>query len=99
MMFLKIHNNARGRIVAVCDEGLIGRVLEEKGACMDLDRYRGFYAERRVDAAEVEKALASFDSANIVGKEAVGVAISMGLAQKQDVMYIKKTPYIQIYKL
>ncbi|MFH0884694.1 MAG: DUF424 family protein [Candidatus Micrarchaeota archaeon] len=98
-MYLKIHKGPGTRIVAVCDEDLIGKVLEEKDVCMDLDRFRSFYAERKAGPQEVEEALRSFDSANIVGKEAVGVAIKMGLIGKKDVMYIKKTPYIQIYRL
>ena len=74
-------------------------MLEGNGACMDLDRYRGFYAGSKAGAKEVMEALEKFDSANIVGKEAVEVALSMGLASKDDVMYIKRTPYIQIYRL
>jgi|WetSurMetagenome_2_1015567.scaffolds.fasta_scaffold150538_2 hypothetical protein len=98
-MYLKIHNNPQGKIVAVCDESLLGKVLEDKDTYMDLDRYRSFYDERKAGAQEVEEALKSFDSANIVGKEAVAVAIKMGLIGKKDVMYIKRTPYIQIYRL
>ncbi|MCI0503716.1 DUF424 family protein [Candidatus Micrarchaeota archaeon] len=98
-MYLKIHNDPKGKVVAVCDENLLGKVLEDKDTFMDLERYRSFYEERKAGADEVEEALKSFDSANIVGKEAVGVAIKMGLAGKKDVMYIKRTPYIQIYRL
>jgi uncharacterized protein len=98
-MYLRIHKNPQGKVVAVCDEDLLGKVLEDKDRCMDLGRYRSFYDERKAGAKDVEEALASFDSANIVGKEAVGVAIKMGLVGKKDVMYIKKTPYIQIYRL
>lgn len=98
-MYLRIHRNPKGKVVAVCDEDLLGKVLEDKDMRMDLERYRSFYDETKAGAAEVEDALRSFDSANIVGKEAVGVAIKMGLAGKKDVMYIKKTPYIQIYRI
>ncbi len=98
-MYLRIHNNPQGKVVAVCDEDLLGKVLEDKDVRMDLERYRSFYDERKAGSDEVEEALRSFDSANIVGKEAVGVAVRMGLAGKKDVMYIKRTPYIQIYRL
>lgn len=98
-MFLKVHNDGRGRVVAVCDEGLLGKVLEGEGALLDLEKYRGFYGDKKAGAEEVSEALARFDSANIVGKEAVSVALRMGLAGKDDVMYIKRTPYIQIYRL
>jgi hypothetical protein len=97
-MFLRIHQN-KGKIVAACDEDLIGKVLEGEGACLDLVRYKPFYVGEKADEADLEAALARFESANLVGKKAVGVAIKMGLITEKDVMYIKKTPYIQIYRL
>ncbi|MEW6035652.1 MAG: DUF424 family protein [Candidatus Micrarchaeota archaeon] len=98
-MYLRIHESMQGRIVAVCDENLMGKVLEGKGAYMDLSTHGGFYAGEKADDARVRKALEKFDSANLVGKESVAIAVSMGLCEKKDVMYIKKTPYIQIYRL
>jgi hypothetical protein len=98
-MYLKIHEGSGSRVVAVCDEDLIGGVLWDKDIRMDLDKYRSFYVGQRTGADGVRKALSSFTSANIVGKESVGVALKMGLAGREDVMYIKQTPYIQIYKL
>ncbi|MEW6723051.1 MAG: DUF424 family protein [Candidatus Micrarchaeota archaeon] len=98
-MYLKVHESEKGRIVAVCDEGLIGKVLEEGDKVMDLDKHRGFYVGESAVEKDVRKALSAFSSANIVGNESVAVALEMGLADKSDVMYIKKTPYIQIYRL
>ncbi len=99
-MYLKIHENPHsGKVVAVCDEDLIGKVLEEKDAYMDLDRYRSFYVGDKAGEREVIDALAGFVSANIVGKQSVDIVLKLGLAHKKDVMYIKKTPYIQIYRL
>jgi hypothetical protein len=98
-MYLKIHQTSNGSIIAVCDENLIGKVLKNKKVCMDLGKYKDFYVGSRANESEVRRALERFSSANIVGEESVGVAISMGLVGKEVVMYINKTPYIQIYKL
>jgi len=98
-MYLHIHRTPNGKIVALCDENMIGKVLEGNGIHMDLDKYRGFYIGERVTETEVRKALVDFASANIVGKESVAIALAMGVAEKSDVMYINKTPYIQIYKI
>ena len=98
-MYLKIHENQRGKIVAVCDAELIGKVLEEQGRELDLERYRSFYVGEKVGEESVRKALERFGSANIVGKNAIDVVLDMGLADGEDVMYIKKIPYMQIYRL
>src|SRR5262249_16090427 len=98
-MYLKVHPSQGGRIVAVCDEDLIGPVLEGNGVLMVLDKYRSIYAGEHAGEKEGGGALGRFSSANIVGKESVGLALAMGLAGKGDVMYIKKIPYIQIYRI
>ena len=97
-MYMKIHKTQGGKIVAVCDDDLLGRILKEGDLYMDLERYRGFYAGERVGEEDVKKALEGFSSANLVGKEAVKAALSAGVAGKGDVMYINKIPYIQIYR-
>lgn len=98
-MYLRIHQSGGKKVVAVCDEGLLGRVLEEGGRCIDLARHRAFYEGKKADVKEVEEALESFDSANLVGKSAVNVALHMKLIKKSYVMYINTIPYIQLYSI
>ena len=98
-MYLKVHQSAKGAIVAACDEDLIGKVLEEKDVYMDLAKHRNFYVGEKAGEKELEAALGKCFSANLVGKGPVSVAVSMGLAGKDDIMYIKKIPYIQIYRI
>ncbi|NYZ77505.1 DUF424 family protein [Candidatus Micrarchaeota archaeon] len=98
-MYMRIHETREGRIIAACDKELIGKVLEEKNICLDLDKYRSFYVGKPVSAAELKTGLGNFFSANLVGKNAVSVALRSGFAQKTDVIYINATPYIQIYKI
>jgi len=98
-MYLKVHENARGNIVAACDADLIGKVFEDKKGYLDLDRYRGFYVGEKASDASVKSALKAFGSANLVGKRAVKSAVELGLAGRDDVMYIKGIPYIQIYRI
>jgi len=98
-MYLRVHENEAGPIVAVCDRELIGRILEEGKVHMDLDKYREFYIGKQAGEDDVKNALKEFSSANLVGKKAVGVALSLELAASEDVMYINETPYIQIYRI
>ena len=98
-MYMKIHESPSGKVVAVCDKELIGKVLEDEKIRMDLKKYGSFYVGERVGEDEVGRALETFSSANIVGQKSVGVALSLGFVDKDDVMYINETPYIQIYKV
>ncbi len=98
-MYLKIHDNPRGKIVAVCDEDLIGKVLESEDKYMDLDKYRNFYIGEVANEKKVKEALVNFGSVNIVGKKSIKIVVDMKLASKDDIMYINRVPYIQIYNI
>jgi len=98
-MYLKVHENPQGRVVAVCDKELIGKILDDGKTHMDLDKYRNFYIGEKIGENELKEKLGDFNSANLVGKKAVGVAISIGVAGEEDILYIKKVPYIQIYRI
>ncbi len=98
-MYLKIHEGKEGRVVAACDKELVGKVLEQNDHYIDLDMYRSFYVGESANADDVGRALENFDSANLVGKKAVDVAIHKNLAKDEDIMYINSTPYIQLYRI
>lgn len=99
-MYVKIHETAEGRIIAACDSNLIGKKLIEGIKVIDLDRYRNFYigipSDEKTLAEHLKK---TFNSANIVGRNSVKVALDLGLITKAQVGYIKKVPYAQIYNL
>jgi hypothetical protein len=98
-MYVKVTEREGKRVVAACDRELIGRVLEEGGMVLDLKAYSSFYVGKLSDAPGLEAELGKFDSANLVGGRAVGVALDMGIVQKNGVKYIKRVPHLQLYKL
>lgn len=98
-MYLKIHESNGQRIVAVCDKELIGTVLEEGKYLIDLKKYSSFYKGNLATQEEVSKALNSFTSANLVGKKAVGVALSKKLVSEDKIVIIKNLPFIQLYRV
>jgi len=97
-MYLKVHERMGKKVVALCDEELLGEVYEEGDLVLDLKKYKDFYAGKIVDEEEAKKHLKRFDSANIVGEKSVLLAISLGLCKKSEVKTIAKIPHIQIYK-
>ena len=96
---MKIHDSAKGKIIAACDQELLGTVLDDGNIYLDLKMHRAFYEGNRVSEKELENALSRFVSANLVGKRTVAVALRLKLAEKNSVIYINKTPHIQIYRL
>ncbi len=97
-MYMKVHETSKGKIVAACDKDLLGKVLDDGNAYLDLKMHQRFYEGELVGEKELEDALAKFQSANLVGKRSVSVALRLKLASKESVIYINKTPHIQIYR-
>lgn len=98
-MYLKVTEKEGKKIVAVCDTELLGQIFEEGDAILDLKTYERFYRGEEATAEEVAEALADFGSANLVGKKAVEIALKKGLANEEDVKYIKNIPHLQLYRI
>lgn len=99
MMYLKIHETPEGKIVAACDEELIGKVLDDGVRHLDLGASKDFYIGKLSTEEELKNALKNFNSANLVGENTVNVAVNSGFAHENDVIYINKIPHIQIYQI
>lgn len=98
-MYLKVHEGQKGKVVAVCDRELLGKVFESGGAVLDLALYRDFYKGELVDEETVVKALANFWSANLVGEKAVRCALKLDLAERSAVKRIAGIPHLQLYRV
>lgn len=96
---MKTHENKEGRVVAVCDTDLVGKVYEEGAKILDLKAYANFYKGSEVGESEVLEALKSFSSLNFVGRNAVALAIKAKLAGKAQVREIAKVPHIHVYRI
>ena len=100
-MYLKIHESAKGIVIAACDKELMGKILEEGPKIIDLEKYRSFYVGELIDGETLQTTLKSkrFNSANLVGEKTVKASVAVGLITKSDVMKINGIPYAQIYNL
>ncbi len=100
MMYLKLHDGENGTVIAMCDESLIGSVLEAGDVVIDIKSYAEFYMGALMDRAGALKAIfnvGSIQSANIIGKESVAVALEAGLVNAQNVKKVGNVPYAHAY--
>jgi len=85
-------------VLAAADEEVLGKKHEGEGRVLDLIKFASFYGEETIDAERLEAHLADCTSANLVGENAVGVAIKMKLADKGQVMCIGQISHLQLYR-
>ena len=101
MIYLNIHQADEGVIIAMCDESLIGRTLEEGNVFIDLNAYASFYKGELVKAEKAKKTVAEYrekmSSANIIGEESIGVALAADIIAKSNIAKVQKIPYAHAY--
>ena len=94
MIHVKVYQAYR-KVVAVCDQGLIGKRLVDGQRLLDVKE--SFYTGELMDrekALKIIKCEAADDATfNFVGKEAVELGISTGIIDKKGVMELQKIPF------
>ncbi len=101
MIYIKIHTTPEGKIVAMCDSELLGKIYVEGKRELDLSSYSGFYRGELADEKEVESTLpvSDFYTANIVGERSVGIFVKRGLASPSQAHKVKGVPYLQLFRV
>ena len=98
-MYFKIHERSGQRILAACDKELIGKILEEKGAILDLEKHASFYKGSPCTEAELLAEIPRATSVNLVGEKAVSAGLKSGLFKREEVKYINGIPHIQLCRI
>lgn len=96
-MILTERQTDEGLLVAVCDSGLIGETFEDGEVSLTVNEE--FYGGEEADPEAVVESLASADVANIVGTEAVELAVERGLVDEAHVLDVDGTRHAQLLRL
>jgi len=96
-VYLKKYVKGRYTLVTVCDMDLMGKTLRE--GRLKLEVTSQFYGGELANADEVAEALSKADCGNLVGENAVKVAVENDLVDPAAVIYIAGVPHVQIVRL
>jgi len=93
-MIVKIHKKDDRTVVAVCDDDLLGRKIEENELQLDLssDFYKGTQYSDKVLVRDIMR---NADILNVVGKISVALALEEGLIDKKHIITVKDVPHAQ----
>lgn len=93
MFAVKNYQQGPQRLVAACDEELLGTVHRQEK--FKLDVVPSFYDGMRVGEAELGHYLRMATVANLVGQRTVSVAMALGLVEQAHVLTIGGVPHAQ----
>ncbi|MEM3841274.1 MAG: DUF424 family protein [Candidatus Micrarchaeaceae archaeon] len=99
LIYVKLHASQGKLLVAMCDEELIGQMLEEGEITIDLDAYSDFYKGELTEPDDVKNKVdvAKVYSSNIVGKESIRAAINLGLIEAGNIKSVMGVPFAQSF--
>jgi len=93
-MIVKIHISPDGRkIVAICDNELIGKKVE--GGRLQLDMSSGFYKGKEMNEKQVSELLKEPCILNVVGEKSIDLLIRKGIVDKKSLIKINNVPHVQ----
>lgn len=93
-MIVKIHQTNNKKIVAICDENLLGKKFEEKNLQLDLSS--NFYKGKRKTEQEILDIIKDAYIVNVTGKKSTEIILKIGLVDKKNIIKINNIPHAQI---
>lgn len=94
-MYIKIHKTPGGKVIAVCDEDILGKTLEDKEHHIKVSEH--FYKGEIKDAAAIAPILETATNSNLMGKEAVALGLKLGIIAEENIIVIAGVPHAQVY--
>lgn len=96
-VYVKVHRFQGYVIVAVCDEELLGKILNERDICFDVSEK--FFKGLKMSVEEAIDLIRNADTANLIGVIIVNRAVEEKLVHPEAVASIAGIPHAQIVKL
>ena len=96
MFSVKIHRHPSGDVLAVCDSELLGQSFSE--GKLRLKVGEGFYGGEEVDESILLEHMARAVSMNLVGEEAVTIAIREGYVDESRIIIIGGVKHAQVLR-
>jgi hypothetical protein len=93
-LLLNERETRKGRLVSVCDADVLGESFENGDVSLTVDP--DFYDGETVEEQTVVQSLANCSVANLVGSDAVGLAIEHGFVEEENVLEFDGTRHAQL---
>ncbi len=96
-VFLQRFETEKGRLIAACDEMLIGKTFRQGKMKLAIDAK--FYGKKAVSIEEAVTILEPAEMMNLVGHEIVKAAVDRGLVHPAAVIQIAGIPHVQVLRM
>ena len=94
--YLKVHIGNGRKVIAICDENLIGKMFIENELKIEVSER--FYKGELVDIEKIKLEL-EFNSLNVVGENIIKILIELGFLTKEDIKRIQGVPFAMVFEV
>ena len=99
-MLLRERETPEGLLVSVCEADCLGETfVHDRGELEVTESFYGGAAAEEAGAERVVDSLRRATTANLVGEEAVGVAVEAGLVDENRVLELDGTRHAQLVRM
>ena len=95
-MLVKIHESKMNKVVAICDNDLIGKEFDEGELYLKISE--SFYNGESKTIEEVEEIMINEDNLNLVGEKTIKIALNLKLINEKNIIKVQGVPHAQIIK-
>ena len=96
-MYVKVHKDGLVQVLAVCDEDIIGKTIEDEKIKIEVSER--FYKGQAIDEKKSLQMMKEFGNINMIGKKCVKLALDNGIIEKDNIILINKIPHAQLISL
>lgn len=96
-MYIKIHGTGDSKVVAICDESLIGKKLSNKDIGIEVTEM--FYKGKKINTKELKKIIKNEKNVNLIGKETVTCAIEENILNTDNIIWFGDIPHTIIMEI
>jgi hypothetical protein len=94
-MIVKIHKTQdKRKIVAICDESILGKKIHYKDLQLDLSS--DFYKGNMIKESELKVMIKGAYIVNAVGEKSIKTLLGLCMIKEENIKKIKNIPYVQI---
>ena len=93
-MIVKTHKAEGKLILAICDNLLLGKKIEDENLQLDLSS--SFYDGDEKSEKEILQLMKAANSINAVGEKTIDFLLKNKIIQKENIIRIKKIPHAQV---
>ncbi len=95
--YVKVHGG--GKVIAISDEEIIGKSIEDKKREIIFNVSEDFYKGELVEIKDLTNFLREGENVNIIGNNSVDFAIENNFIKRENIILIGETKHAQIYKI